>query len=111
MSKHARPAIGSLRELLALVLLAATFGLLVLSNQPTLLYVLGVASALGLLTIVASLNTMVLLIVTRRDAAASNWRQAAGPLLAGLALAIVEIAIVSIVRFQLTGTMTGLPGL
>jgi hypothetical protein len=106
-----RPAVGSLRELGGLLALAAVLALLVLSNQPALTYVLAVVSAGGVVLTISALNTMVLLILTRRDGRAGRWRQVAPHLLAGLLLAIVEIGLVSTVRFALTGTMTGFPGL
>jgi Mg/Co/Ni transporter MgtE len=82
-----------------------------LSNQPLLLYVLGIISALGVVAILMVINTMVLLLVTRRDARSIRWREAAVPLMIGLVLAIVEIAVVSYLRYNLTGTMTGFPGI
>ena len=106
-----RPSIAGLRELLWLVALAFIVILLVLSNQPFLLYVLGIISALGVVGILAVINTMVLLLVTRRDARSISWREAAVPLIAGIALAVTEIAVVSFLRFSLTGTMTGFPGI
>jgi uncharacterized membrane protein len=106
-----RPTIGGFRELFLLVALALIVVLLVLSNQPLLLYVLGVISALGVVAIITVINTMVLLLATRRDSLLTRWREAAVPLSIGLFLAITEIALVSFFRFNLTGTMTGFPGL
>lgn len=106
-----RPAVASLRELGGLLLLAALLALLVLSNQPALLYVLAIVSAAGVVLMIAVLNTMVLLIVTRRDGRAARWRQVAPYLVAGLLLAAVEIGLVSYARYALTGTMAGFPGL
>jgi uncharacterized membrane protein len=106
-----RPSLAGLRELFWLVALALIVVILVLSNQPFLLYVLGVISAVGVVAILTVINTMVLLLVTRRDARSVRWREAAVPLIIGLALAITEIAVVSILRYSLTGTMTGFPGI
>lgn len=106
-----RPPVGNFRELGGLIVLALIVVLLVLSNQPLLLYVLGVISALGVVAIITVINTMVLLLVTRRDSRLTRWREAAVPLSLGLTLALIEIALVSFFRFNLTGTMTGFPGL
>jgi uncharacterized membrane protein len=106
-----RAAIAGFRELFWLIALALIVVLLVLSNQPLLLYVLGITSALGVVAILTVINTMVLLLVTRRDARSIHWREAAVPLMIGLVLAIIEIAVVSFLRYNLTGTMTGFPGL
>lgn len=106
-----RPAVASLGELGGLLLLAALLALLVLSNQPALAYVLAIVSAAGVVLIIAVLNVMVLLIGMRRDGRATRWRQIAPYLLAGLLLAVVEIGLVSTIRYTLTGTMAGFPGL
>jgi uncharacterized membrane protein len=106
-----RPSIGSLRELAALVLVALLVFALVLSEQPVLLYILGLASAAGVLLILAAIGTMLILIIAKRDARAQQWRQVALPLFGGLIFAVLQIAIVSFARFSVTGTMSGLPGL
>lgn len=98
-------------EFAGLLLLAFLTILLVLSNQQTLLYVLAIVSAAGVVIILTCLNCILLLILLRRDARANNWRQCAGPLLFGLAIALMEIGLIAFGRFSLTGTMTGLPGL
>lgn len=106
-----RPAVRSLSELTGIVFLAGVIVALVLSNQPTLLFVLGLASAAGVLLVLTAINTTGLLILTRRDALAEGWHQALLPLSVGLLLALIQIGVISFVRFSLTGTMTGLPGL
>jgi len=106
-----RGVITSSRELAGLVTLVAFLILLVLSNQPPLLYVLGIVSAAGVLLILMALNTIVLLIALRKDGQALRWQQAAIPLAVGLSLALLEIGAVGFARFQLTGTLTGFPGL
>lgn len=111
--RHQRiqPIIAGWRELLAIGAVAALAVVLVLSDQPFLLYVLGLVSALGVLIVLTSVNTTLLLIGLRRDATADAWRQTLTPLAVGLALALVQVALVSYLRFHLTGTLTGLPGL
>ena len=106
-----RSPIGNLRELAGLVVVALAAVLLLLSNQPAILYVLALVSTTGLLFIVTAINCVFLLIFLRRDGRAERWQETAVPLLISLALALIEISAVSIVRFNLTGTMTGFPGL
>lgn len=106
-----RPSIGSIHELAGLVLVALLVVVLVLSEQPVLMYIFGLASAAGVLLILTAIGTMLILIIAKRDARAIQWRQVALPLLGGLFIAVLQIAIVSFVRFSITGTMSGLPGL
>lgn len=109
--QEVRPVMKNLREFAGLILLAGLAVALVLSNQPTILYVLGMASALGVVLVLTAINGTALLILTRRDAQATNWGQAILPLTIGLVLALTQIAIISYLRFTWTGTLTGLPGL
>ena len=105
-----QPVIGNYRELAGLVILSIIVVGLVLSNQPTMLYVLGLVSAAGVLLILTAVNSSMLMIISKRDARATSWRQAIMPLAVGLIAATVQIAVISYLRFSLTGTMTGLPG-
>ena len=106
-----RPSLANGRELVGLIVVGTTAVLLILSNQPHILYVLAIISAGGLLAIVTVLNTVMVLIITRREGQAQTWQQASLPLLIGLILTIIELSAISYLRFSLTGTMTGLPGL
>ncbi|MDX1414044.1 MAG: DUF2085 domain-containing protein [Candidatus Promineifilaceae bacterium] len=110
-SRQYRPVISSFRELIELLALAFLIVILVLSNRTAILYVLALASVAGLLTIVTALNTVIMLVLFRQDGRANNWRQAAVPLAAGFLLAVVQLTVISLIRFQLTGTMAGFPGI
>jgi uncharacterized membrane protein len=106
-----RPSVSNLRELSAIVLLALILVVMVMSNRATILYVLGLVSALGVLLILTSVNAMAALIILKKDARFENWRQIILPLAVGLFLAIVQLTIIGLVRFNVTGTLAGLPGI
>jgi uncharacterized membrane protein len=106
-----RPLLENWRELAALVALGVVGILLTLSNQPALLYVLALASAAGLILVVTGLNTAVLLLFLRSDGQNRTWLDATGPLLTGLALTVLELSALGAVRWTMTGTLTGFPGL
>jgi uncharacterized membrane protein len=103
--------IANQREFAALLLLAGVVILLVLSDQAPILYVFGLASAAGLLLVLTAIQTMLLLILIKRDGRATHWIHAALPMAVGLIIAVTEIVVVGTLRYQLTGTMTGFPGL
>ncbi len=105
----ARPVLGRYRELLVLVAAAVGVVALVLSDNVLVLYPLALLSAVGVLVLVVSLNTTILLIALRRENRAQGWAGAALPLLAGFALAIIEIGTVDAVRFAIFGTWGGMP--
>lgn len=106
-----RPVIGTGRELAGLILAAGMVVLLLLSNQPELLYVMALVSTAGILLMVLAINIILLLVLLRRDGRATSWREAAVPLTIGVVLAVVELSTISLLRFNLTGTMIGFPGL
>lgn len=105
------PVIGSWRELAALLAVAATAVLLLLSNLPAINYVLAIGSTAGLVIILAAINAVLLLTLLRRDGLATRWQETAVPLAASLLLALGELLALAYLRVSFLGTITGFPGL
>jgi len=105
------PAVRDLRDLGVLMLLEAGLVGLVLAQWPFLLYPLALLSALGVLTLLTSVNSMLVLIIVRRENVVDTWREAIVPLLAGLTVSLIQVSVIGIVRYGLTGTLEGLPSL
>lgn len=103
------PVLNNFRELGLLVLVAVGIIVLVLTENPLVLYPLALLSALGVLLLLTMLYTVGLLIFLRRENQAETWRQAAWPLLIGLTLAIIQVAAIDAVRYYIFGTWAGLP--
>lgn len=103
-----RPAIQGLGELAGLITLAGLLVGLVLTENPRLLYPLAVASVLGVLSMLTGVNTVVILVASRRENTAHRWRDAAFPSLAALALSLIIVMGIGAGRSALTETM-GLP--
>jgi uncharacterized membrane protein len=99
-------AVRGLRDLGVLVLIElGMVGLvlaLVLVSWTWTIYPLAFLSGLGVLTLLTSVNTMLVLIVVQRENTADSWRAALVPLLAGFAVSIVQIAAISLVRYGVT---------
>lgn len=108
---NGRPIIETARELVGMVLLGGTAVLLALSNQPAILYVLALVSVAGILLIVTSINAVLLLMLFKKDGFAVRWQETAVPLLISFTLTIVQLGTIALLRFNLTGTITGFPGL
>jgi uncharacterized membrane protein len=104
-------ALSNLPDLGVLLLLEAVLIGLVLSRQDFILYPLTVLSAGGVLTLLTSVNTVIALILTRRDNRIGNWRQAIVPISVGLILSLIQIGLIGLVRYRLTGTLEGIPSL
>lgn len=106
-----RPSINNFRELFGVGLVALTAVLLILTDQPVLLYLSALASVAGLMFILTAINTVLLLTLFRRDGRALRWRETAVPLFICFIIAIGQLGIITLVRLQAFGTITGFPGL
>jgi uncharacterized membrane protein len=73
-----------------------------------LLYPFAIISTGGVLALLSMVNTMIVLILLRREAAADNWRQAFPLLSMGIALSVLELSVMIAARLILTRTV-GLP--
>lgn len=97
-----QPAVRGLGELAGLVGLAALLTGLVLTRDERLLYPLALAGTLGVVAMLTSVNTVIVLIAARRENTVHRWRDAAWPLLVALALSLTIIMGVGAGRAALT---------
>jgi uncharacterized membrane protein len=97
----------SVPELLGLCAVATVTILLVLSDRPVFLWVLGILSAIGVLVILTIIGTVLFLSVTRMLYTVERNRDLWLPLLAGFTLALIEIGVMDALRLWLTGTWKG----
>lgn len=103
----ARPVLDGFRSLGGLLALGGGVVLLVLTGNPLILYPLTILSAVGVVVILSLVYMLLWLIVLRRDNQFSAARQLVTPLVGGLALALLQIALLDLGRFLLTGTWEG----
>jgi uncharacterized membrane protein len=85
------PAVQGLGELAGLIALGALVIGMVLTENPRLLYPLALASTLGVVLMLTSANTIIVLVASRKENSAHYWRDAAWPLLVALALSLIII--------------------
>lgn len=104
---QAAPALNSLRSLGILLLLAVLLDLAILSENPLVLYPLALASAAGVLLLLSLVYCMAWLLVLRRENRFLNLAQLALPLTGGFGTAILQIALLDLARYLLTGTWDG----
>ncbi len=101
--------IRNLRELGVLILLQVGLIGLVLTEWDFLLYPLALLSAAGVLTLLTCINSMLVLMLIRRENMVNTWRGSIIPLLAGLTLSIIQVGAIDLIRYILTGTLEGFP--
>jgi uncharacterized membrane protein len=78
------------------------------SGAGFLLYPLAVISTGGVMVLLTMVNTMIVLILFGRESMALNWRRATPPIVAGLAVSVVELSVMIALRAILTQAV-GLP--
>ena len=85
--------------------------LLILTDSPIILYPIAYLSALGTLSLLVIVFTMLWIMIMRQDNTFENVRQLWLPVLGGFTLAMLMILSIDLLRLQLTGTWSGFPGM
>lgn len=104
--ERSRP-LDSWLEVGLLLLAALGVDLLVLTENPLLLFPLALISSLSVILLLTIVYTMLVLLLTGRENKIAEPRQLVGPALAGFVLAWLQIAALDVVRYILTGTWGG----
>jgi hypothetical protein len=102
-----RPAVPGLRSLGGMALLMLLVDLIVLSENPLLLYPLALISAAGVLLLLTLAYTMVWVMVFRTENRYTDARQLVLPLVCGFGVALLQIILLDVARYALTGTWDG----
>lgn len=105
------PVLKNLAELAGLVLIALGLAALALTGWAPVLYALGLISTVGVVAILTLINTTMVVIAVHHENQAESARDLILPVLMGLALSLALVGAIDIVRYGLTGTLGGLPGL
>jgi uncharacterized membrane protein len=103
----AKPALGSWKQVLGLILCAAALDGLVLLEIPWVMYPLALIGAASVLTLLTMVYSMVWVMIFKRDNTYTQFRELSIPLLAGFITALVQIGAVDLVRYLWTGTWSG----
>lgn len=104
-----RPVLESLKDFGILVILAIILIIMILTDNPIILYPLSLISAGGVLMLLTMVYSMVWVMIFQKEGSFENIRQYFFPLLAGFAVALIQILILDIARYWLTGTWGGFP--
>lgn len=100
-------SLASWTDLGLLLLTALGVDLLVLTENPLVLYPLALVSSLGVVFLLTIVYTMLALLLSGRENRVADPRQLVVPALIGFILAILQIAGLDVVRYLLTGTWSG----
>lgn len=97
------------KKLAALIGIIAFVDVLILTENPTLLYIVSLISVLGVLSLLIIVFSMAWLLIMKQENAFTNLREMWMPFLAGTTLTFLMIATIDLLRFKLTGTWGGIP--
>jgi uncharacterized membrane protein len=96
------PSIGKWMDLLWLLAGGAVVVVVVDASWDPLLYPLALLSGVMVVLMVGMVNALAWLLVARREGRLTTWRPLIVPVLGGLALAMLELAVIGIVREVIT---------
>jgi uncharacterized membrane protein len=105
-----RPAL-EWKSLGILVAIIAAINLLILTDSPIILYPIAYISALGTLSLLVIVFTILWIIIMKQDNAFESPRQLWLAFASGLTLALLLVLSIDLLRLQFTGTWNGFPGL
>lgn len=94
-----------------LVAIILGLNLLILTESPLVLYPIAYISALGTLSLLVIVFSILWIVTMKEDNLLEHSRQLLLPLASGLTLALLMILSIDLLRLQLTGTWSGFPGL
>jgi uncharacterized membrane protein len=98
-------SLNSLRQLLGLLFLDALLILLVETRWAPLLWPVALVTTLGVVLMLTLVNTMIVVIVIRREGLATTLYEVLTPLLLGLVVTFFELTAMDLLRLFLTKTM------
>jgi uncharacterized membrane protein len=104
-----RPVLVGVHDSGVLLFLAIVLILLVLTENPVVLYPLSLVSAGGVLMLLTMVYSMVWVMIFRLENRFVSFRQFFFPLLAGFAIALTQIFVLDYLRYLLTGTWGEFP--
>lgn len=87
-----------------LLVLAGIAIALIRTEHPLIIYPMMVLSGLSVFAVLSGVYTVLAIIVLRRENAAAQWRELLLPILLGMTTALLQILVISWLRYALTGT-------
>jgi uncharacterized membrane protein len=97
----------NLRSLGILVILALVLDVVLLTENPLILYPLALISAAGVVVLLTTVYTIIFIMALRKECQYSTWKELLFPLIAGFGMALLQLALMDIIRYWLTGTWEG----
>jgi uncharacterized membrane protein len=102
-----QPALASLSQMGVILAIAGIVDLGILAEIPLVVFPVAILSTLTVLVILGMVYTMVWVMVLKRENAFQNWRSLWAFLVAGFGTTILQIMIMDLIRFGISGSWNG----
>lgn len=106
-TRDQRPVFNGFLDFGSLLGLAFLLDVLVLSENPLVLYPLALVSAAGVLILLTLVYTLAFVMLFRLENQMAGWIDLFYPLVAGVIIGLTQIGLLDLVRFILTGSWDG----
>jgi len=101
------PAIKNLGSMIILLTLMLFFDIIILSENPFILYPLALLSSLSVIFLLTLVYTMVILMFFQKENYFQSIKQLIFPMVGGFGIALLQIILLNLVRYLFTGTWDG----
>ena len=105
--RNPAPILEGVKDFFQLISIAIIIDILVLTENPLLLYPLSLISAGGVLLLLTMVYTMVIIMIFRLDNHFKYYQQLLIPGVSGFLLALTQVFLLDYLRFLFTGTWSG----
>lgn len=102
-----RPAMTSFRSFVILIVIAIGLDLLVLLENPVIIYPLSLISAAGVVVLLTLVYTMMLMMIFKAENRYNQFSHMIYAVIGGLTVALIQIGMLDFVRYLFTGTWDG----
>lgn len=102
------PALRTFADLAVLLAIEGVVAVVVLSENPLLLYPLAILGSMAIVGLLTAVYTVMILLILKRENQANSWRELIFPMLGGLTITILQIGLISLGRYALTGSWSGI---
>lgn len=102
------PALQRFSDIVVLVAIEGVVVGIMLTENPLLLYPLAILGSLAVVGLLTAVYTVMILLILKWENQANTWRELVFPLLGGLTITILQIGVIDLGRYLLTGSWTGL---
>ena len=101
------PAMDRIKDWGLLLIGASIIALMIISGNPLLLYPLIILSSVSLIMLLSILYGVIWILLRKKENSFQTWKETAWWGVIGFSFALIQIMMIDLIRFQLTGSWSG----